>query len=50
VCAVEDHYDKNRYHRRTVREDIPVAKVVQTEEEIELQKERLRKLAALQAQ
>ena len=40
----------NRHHRRTVRQDIPVAKVVQTQEEIEQQKERLRKLAALQAQ
>ncbi|XP_070207936.1 uncharacterized abhydrolase domain-containing protein DDB_G0269086-like [Littorina saxatilis] len=47
---IEQHYGLNRYNRRTVREDIPVAKVVQTQEEIEQQKERLRKLAALQAQ
>ncbi|KAL8587339.1 hypothetical protein ACOMHN_045586 [Nucella lapillus] len=47
---IEEHYGMNRYHRRTVRGDIPVAKVVQTQEEIEQQKERLRKLAALQAQ
>ena len=50
VFPVEEHYGMNRYNRRTVREDIPVAKVVQTQEEIEQQKERLRKLAALQAQ
>ena len=48
--SVEEHYGMNRHHRRTVRQDIPVAKVVQTQEEIEQQKERLRKLAALQAQ
>ena len=48
--SVEEHYGVNRLHRRTVRGDIPVAKVVQSQEEIEQQKERLRKLAALQAQ
>lgn len=48
--TVDHHYGMNRQNRRTVRDDIPVAKVVQTEEEIEQQKERLRKLAALQAQ
>ncbi|XP_025081739.1 eukaryotic translation initiation factor 5B-like isoform X2 [Pomacea canaliculata] len=47
---IDHHYGMNRQNRRTVRDDIPVAKVVQTEEEIEQQKERLRKLAALQAQ
>ncbi|XP_076451256.1 uncharacterized protein LOC143287197 [Babylonia areolata] len=47
---IEEHYGMNRLHRRTVRGDIPVAKVVQSQEEIEQQKERLRKLAALQAQ
>lgn len=48
--SVDHHYDFNRFNRRRVREDIPVAKTVQTQEEIEVQKERLRKLAALQAQ
>nr|KAG5688881.1 hypothetical protein BaRGS_016449 [Batillaria attramentaria] len=48
--AIEEHYGMNRFNRRTVREDIPVAKICQSQEEIELQKERMRKLAALQAQ
>ncbi|KAK7471428.1 hypothetical protein BaRGS_00035916, partial [Batillaria attramentaria] len=47
---IEEHYGMNRFNRRTVREDIPVAKICQSQEEIELQKERMRKLAALQAQ
>ena len=50
LLSVEEHYGWNRHNRRTVREDIPVAKVVQSQEEVEQQKERLRKLAALQAQ
>lgn len=47
---IEQHYGINRNNRRTVREDIPVARICQSHEEIEAQKERMRKLAALQAQ
>ena len=44
VGAVEQKYDLNRFNRRTVRTDIPVARVVQTEEEIRLQQERMEQL------
>ncbi|XP_059178773.1 involucrin-like isoform X2 [Physella acuta] len=47
---IDQHYGLNRYNRRMVRQDIPVAKIVQSEEEIRLQEERLRELAALRAQ
>ncbi|XP_012941379.1 uncharacterized protein LOC106012578 [Aplysia californica] len=47
---IDQHYGLNRFHRRTVREDIPVAKVVQTEEECRQQEERMMELAALKAQ
>lgn len=45
-----EHYGLNRFHRRTVREDIPIAKFVQSEEEMRLQEERLRELQALKIQ
>ncbi|GFR69923.1 serine/arginine repetitive matrix protein 1-like isoform X3 [Elysia marginata] len=45
-----EHYGMNRFHRRTVREDIPVAKFVQTEEEMRQQEERMRELQALKIQ
>ncbi|XP_067658763.1 coiled-coil domain-containing protein 50-like isoform X4 [Haliotis asinina] len=44
------HYGLNRKNRRTVREDIPVAKVVQSEEEKLMQEERYQQLQALNAQ
>ncbi|ESO83622.1 hypothetical protein LOTGIDRAFT_236477 [Lottia gigantea] len=44
------HYGLNRFQRRTVRGDIPVAKLVQTEEEKRLQEEQLRKLERLKEQ
>ncbi|KAK3104784.1 hypothetical protein FSP39_010041 [Pinctada imbricata] len=44
------HYGLNRYNRRTVREDIPVAKVVQSQEERRQQQERYQELQALRAQ
>ncbi|XP_050411680.1 trichohyalin isoform X2 [Patella vulgata] len=43
------HYGFNRNQRRTVRSDIPVAKLVQSEEEKRLQEERLRQLQELNA-
>ncbi|CAL1548646.1 unnamed protein product, partial [Lymnaea stagnalis] len=47
---IDQHYGLNRFNRRMVREDIPVAKIVQSEEEIRLQQERLRELAKLKIQ
>ncbi|KAL3862571.1 hypothetical protein ACJMK2_008530 [Sinanodonta woodiana] len=47
---IEQHYGLNRFHRRTVRDDIPVARVVQDEEEIRQQEERFQELQALTAQ
>ncbi|XP_041378362.1 genetic suppressor element 1-like isoform X2 [Gigantopelta aegis] len=47
---IDFHYGLNRKNRRTVREDIPVAKLVQSEEEARLQRERMMELQALQAQ
>ncbi|XP_069117165.1 mediator of RNA polymerase II transcription subunit 15-like isoform X2 [Argopecten irradians] len=47
---IERHYGLNRYNRRTVREDIPVAKVLQTDEEVRQQEERYNELQALRAQ
>ncbi|XP_013397880.1 serine/arginine repetitive matrix protein 1-like isoform X2 [Lingula anatina] len=44
----EDHFGLNRKTRRTVREDIQVAKVVQTEEEFVQQRERMLQLERLQ--
>ncbi|XP_064610623.1 GRB10-interacting GYF protein 2-like isoform X2 [Liolophura sinensis] len=44
------HYGLNRYNRRTVREDIPIAKLVQSEEEIRQQQERMEQLMLLKAQ
>ncbi|CAH1773202.1 unnamed protein product [Owenia fusiformis] len=44
------HCGLNRQHNRTIREDIPVAKVVQTEEEKRLQMERMRQLESLRRQ
>uniref|UniRef100_A0A2C9LLI6 Coiled-coil domain-containing protein n=1 Tax=Biomphalaria glabrata TaxID=6526 RepID=A0A2C9LLI6_BIOGL len=46
---IDQHYGMNRYNRRLVREDIPVAKIVQSEEEILRQQERLKELAILKA-
>ncbi|KAH9508770.1 hypothetical protein Btru_049866 [Bulinus truncatus] len=46
---IDHHYGMNRYNRRLVREDIPVAKTVQSEEELLRQQERLRELAVLKA-
>ena len=40
----------NRFNRRTVREDIPIAKVIQTDEEVRQQNERFQQLQALRAQ
>ena len=48
--TVNKHYGLNRYNRRTVREDIPIAKVVQTDEEVRQQNERFQELQALKAQ
>ncbi|XP_060066470.1 uncharacterized protein LOC132546768 [Ylistrum balloti] len=47
---IERHYGLNRFNRRTVREDIPVAKVLQTDEEVRQQEERYNELQALRAQ
>ena len=47
---VDKHYGLNRYNRRTVREDIPIAKVVQSDEEHRQQQERFQQLQALRAQ
>lgn len=44
VIIVRDHYNKNRQHRRTVRDDIPLAKTVHTEEEARAQYERMNQL------
>ncbi|XP_062620511.1 uncharacterized protein LOC134282082 isoform X1 [Saccostrea cucullata] len=46
----ERHYGLNRFNRRTVREDIPVARVVQTEEECRQQEQRYQELQALNMQ
>ena len=40
----------NRFNRRTVREDIPIAKIVQNDEEVQQQNDRFEELQALQAQ
>lgn len=48
--SVDRHYGLNRFNRRTVREDIPIAKIVQTDEEVRQQNERFEQLQALQAQ
>ncbi|KAI0236926.1 hypothetical protein LSAT2_012572 [Lamellibrachia satsuma] len=40
----EQKYDLNRFNRRTVRTDIPVARVVQSEEEIRQQQEQMEQL------
>ncbi|XP_060605098.1 trichohyalin-like isoform X2 [Ruditapes philippinarum] len=47
---IDRHYGLNRFNRRTVREDIPLAKVVQSDEELRLQNERFQELQALRAQ
>ncbi|KAL5014631.1 hypothetical protein ScPMuIL_008901 [Solemya velum] len=47
---IDTHYDRNRFHRRTVRADIPVAKVVQSDEEHRQQEERFEQLQLLKAQ
>lgn len=47
---IDKHYGLNRYNRRTVREDIPIAKVVQNDEEARQQEERFQQLQALRAQ
>ncbi|BFZ23333.1 hypothetical protein BsWGS_26372 [Bradybaena similaris] len=47
---ITQHYGLNRFHRRMVREDIPVAKFVQTEEELQQQEERLKELEVLKIQ
>lgn len=44
------HYGLNRFNRRTVREDIPIARLVQSEEEIRQQQERMEQLMLLKAQ
>ncbi|XP_067950903.1 caldesmon-like isoform X2 [Watersipora subatra] len=41
---IEQHYNKNRQHRRTVREDIPVAKDINSEETARAQYERMKQL------
>ncbi|WAR14626.1 hypothetical protein MAR_004731 [Mya arenaria] len=41
---IDRHYGMNRFNRRTVREDIPIAKIVQTDEEIREQNERFEQL------
>ncbi|GFN96433.1 serine/arginine repetitive matrix protein 1-like isoform x3 [Plakobranchus ocellatus] len=45
-----EHYGMNRYHRRTVRGDIPIAKIIQSEEELKQQEDRMRELEALKIQ
>ncbi|KAJ8320845.1 hypothetical protein KUTeg_002432 [Tegillarca granosa] len=47
---IQQHYGLNRFNRRTVREDIPVARVAQTDEEQRQQEERFQELQALSAQ
>ncbi|XP_021345221.1 mediator of RNA polymerase II transcription subunit 15-like isoform X2 [Mizuhopecten yessoensis] len=47
---IERHYGINRFNRRTVRDDIPVAKVLQTDEEVRQQEERYSELQALRVQ
>ncbi|XP_052821496.1 uncharacterized protein LOC128246953 isoform X2 [Mya arenaria] len=47
---IDRHYGMNRFNRRTVREDIPIAKIVQTDEEIREQNERFEQLQVLRAQ
>ena len=47
---IDRHYGLNRYNRRTIREDIPVARVVQTDEEVRQQEERFHELEALRVQ
>jgi hypothetical protein len=42
--AVEQKYNWNRNERRTARKDVPLAKVVHTEEEEKLQKEYFERL------
>lgn len=46
----ERHYGLNRFNRRTVRDDIPVARVVQSDEERRQQEERYQELQALNVQ
>jgi len=41
---VQEHFNKNRANRRTVREDIPLAKDLYTEEQTQAQYERMRHL------
>lgn len=48
--SVERHYGLNRFNRRTVREDIPVARVVQSDEERQQQEARYQELQALNVQ
>jgi len=50
IFSVDRHYGMNRFNRRTVREDIPIARIVQTDEEIREQNERFQQLQALRAQ
>ena len=53
VCLhlpVERHYGLNRFNRKTVREDIPVARIVQSDEEVRQQQERYEQIMALQVQ
>ncbi|XP_052213130.1 trichohyalin-like isoform X2 [Dreissena polymorpha] len=47
---IDRHYGLNRFNNRTVRVDIPIAKIVQTDEELRLQNERFQELQALNAQ
>ncbi|CAC5371458.1 unnamed protein product [Mytilus coruscus] len=47
---IDFHYGLNRYNRRTIRDDIPVARVVQDDEEVIQQQERFQELEALKAQ
>ena len=44
IAVVESHFNKNRLNRRTVREDIPVAKEAYTEETAKAQYERMKQL------
>ena len=50
TLTVDRHYGLNRYNRRTIRDDIPVARVVQTDEEVQQQEERFHELEALRVQ
>jgi hypothetical protein len=49
IVSVEYKYGLNRSNRQTSRGDVPVAKLVQTEEEKRLQQEHFRRLEEMNA-